>query len=81
MLTIIAAMAERRFVVRGDEKLIAFVELQMVLVRDVTHISQDASATNNQIISWAYHSPFSRFSYLPPSRTGISRPMPTRNAD
>jgi hypothetical protein len=55
----------------------------MVLVRsgDFTDVSQDASATNNQIISWAYHSSFSGFSYLPPSRTEIPRPMPTRNAE
>ena len=39
---------------------------QMVLVRtDFTDPSQDASATNNQIISWTYHSPFSGFSYFP----------------
>jgi hypothetical protein len=37
-----------------------------VLVRtDFTDPSQDASATNNQIISWTYHSPFSGFSYFP----------------
>ena len=43
-----------------------FNERQMVLVRtDFTDPSQDASATNNQIISWTYHSPFSGFSYFP----------------
>ena len=45
---------------------LAVNERQMVLVRtDFTDPSQDASATNNQIISWTYHSPFSGFSYLP----------------
>jgi hypothetical protein len=54
-----------------------------VLVRTgyFTDISQDASTTNNQIISWAYHSSFSGFPYLPPSRSEIPWPMPTRNAE
>jgi hypothetical protein len=38
---------------------------QMVLVRtDFTDPSQDASATDDQIISWTHHSPFSGFSYF-----------------
>src|SRR4029077_1443593 len=54
----------------------------MVLVRtDFTDPSQDASATNNQIISGTYHSSFSGFSYFPGSRTGIPGPMPTTNAE
>src|SRR5882757_6655904 len=54
----------------------------MGLVRtDFTDPSQDASATNNQIISWTYHSPFSGFSYFSRSRTEIPREMPTANAE
>src|ERR1700747_3180219 len=47
----------------------------MVLVEtDLTVPSQNASATNNQIISWAYHNLFSGFSYPPLGRTEIPRP-------
>jgi hypothetical protein len=52
----------------------------VVKTSDFTDVSHDASASNNEIIRWAYHSPFSFFSYLPLSRTEIPREMPTTNA-
>ena len=52
-----------------DSKILSlpwWIDERSVLVRtDFTDPSQDTSATNNQIISRTYHSPFSGFSYFP----------------
>src|SRR6476469_7175201 len=68
-----------------DSKILSlpwWINERSVLVRtDFTDPSQDTSATNNQIISWTYHSPFSGFSYFPRSRTEITREMPATNAE